>query len=139
MALHETAHVVVQFLLGKRLAGASIVPWEGHSLGRASSRKRRPEDVDPWPSDEQKAHDYSLLAGFDRAELEAATEKLLCAYWPLVRRLARALVERKVISGRHCRRILITAMRKDLRRSRVRPPDQRQRVSGRRGSVAPRE
>jgi hypothetical protein len=71
----------------------------------------------PWPSDEQRAHDYALLAGLDRAALEAATEKLLCAYWPLVRRLARALVERKEISGRCCRRLLFTALRKDLRRS----------------------
>jgi len=55
----------------------------------------------------------------DRAELEAATEKLLCDYWPLVRRLARALVERKEISARGCRRILFAAMRRDLRRSRA--------------------
>jgi hypothetical protein len=36
-----------------------------------------------------------------------------------VRRLARALVERKEISGRRCRQILFRAMRKDLRRSLV--------------------
>ena len=120
VGVHEAAHVVIQFLLGRRLHGASIVPWEGHSLGRASSRKPTPEDLKtPWPSDDQTARDYSLLAGLDRAELEAATEKLLCAYWPLVRRLARALVERKEISGRRCRRLLFAAMRKDLRRSRI--------------------
>ena len=51
-----------------------------------------------------------MLAGFDRAELEATTEKLLCAYWPL------ALVEREVISGRRSRRLAFTAMRKDPRR-----------------------
>ena len=120
VGVHEAAHVVLEFLLGRRLHGASIVPWEGHSLGRASSRKPTPEDLKtPWPSDEQTARDYSLLAGLDCAELEAATEKLLCSYWPLVRRLARALVECKEISGRHCRQILFTAMRKDLRRSRA--------------------
>jgi hypothetical protein len=96
VGVHEAAHVVIQFLLGRRLAGASIIPWEGHSLGRASSCKPTPEDLKtPWPSDDQTARDYSLLAGLDRAELEAATEKLLCAYWPLVRRLARALVSAK--------------------------------------------
>jgi hypothetical protein len=119
VGLHEAAHVVIQFLLGRRLNGASIVPWEGHSLGRASSRKATPEDLKtPWPSDDQTARDYSLLAGLDRAALEAATEKLLVAYWPLVRRLARALVERKEISARGCRPILFAALRKDLRRSR---------------------
>jgi len=40
-------------------------------------------------------------------------------HWPLVRRLARALVERKEISGRRCRQILFRALRKDLRRSRA--------------------
>jgi hypothetical protein len=120
VALHEAAHVVLEFLLGRRLHGASIVPWEGHSLGRASSRKPTLGDLKtPWPSDDQTARDYSMLAGLDRAELEAATEKLLCDYWPLVRRLARALVERKEISARSCRRILLAAMRKDLRRSRA--------------------
>jgi len=118
VGVHEAAHVVIQFLLGRRLHGASIVPWEGHSLGRASSRKATPEDLKtPLYTDDQMAHDYALLGGLNRAELEAATEKLLCAYWPLVRRLARALVERKEISGRRCRRLLFRAMRKDLRRS----------------------
>jgi hypothetical protein len=112
--------VVAQLLLGNRLAGAGVVPWEGHSLGRASSRKPTPEDFQtPLYTDDQRAHDYALLAGLNRAELEAATEKLLCAYWPMLRRLARALVERKEISGRGCRRLLFTAMRKDLRRSRI--------------------
>jgi hypothetical protein len=118
VGVHEAAHVVIQFLLRCRLRGASIIPWEGHSLGRASSRKPTPEDLQtPLYTDDQMAHDYALLAGLDRAELEAATEKLLCAYWPLVRRLARALVERKEISGRRCRQILFRALRKDLRRS----------------------
>ena len=54
-----------------------------------------------------------------QAALEAATEKLLWEYWPLVRRLARALVEHKEISARSCRRLLLAAMRKDLRRSRA--------------------
>jgi hypothetical protein len=91
VGVHEAAHVVIQFLLRCRLRGASIIPWEGHSLGRASSRKATPEDLKtPLYTDDQMAHDYSLLGGLNRAELEAATEKLLCAYWPLVRRLARA-------------------------------------------------
>ena len=120
VALHEAAHVVVQFLLGRRLAGASIVAWEGHSAGRASSRKPTPEDLQtPLYTDDQMAHDYALLGGLNRAELEAATEKLLCAYWPPVRSLARALVERKEISARRCRQILFRALRKDLRRSRA--------------------
>jgi hypothetical protein len=37
----------------------------------------------------------------------------------LVRRLARALVERKEIPGRRARQILFRALRKDLRRSRI--------------------
>ena len=120
VGVHEAAHVVIQFLLGCRLRGASIIPWEGHSLGRASSRKPTPEDLKtPLYTDDQMAHDYALLGGLNRAELEAATEKLLCSYWPLVRRLARALVERKVIAGRRCRQILFRALRKDLRRSRI--------------------
>lgn len=118
VGVHEAGHVVIQFLLRCRLRGASIIPWEGHSLGRASSRKPTPEDLQtPLYTDDQMAHDYALLGGLNRAELEAATEKLLCAYWPLVRRLARALVERKEISGQRCRRILFRALRKDLRRS----------------------
>jgi hypothetical protein len=44
---------------------------------------------------------------------------LLTGYWPLVRRLARALVQQKVVSGRRARRILFRAMQKDLRRSRT--------------------
>jgi len=67
----------------------------------------------------QRAHDYALLGGLDLPALQAATEKLLSDYWPLVRCLAQALVERKEISGRYCRRLLFTAMRKDLRRSRI--------------------
>jgi len=119
VGVHEAAHVVAQLILGRRLAGASIVPWEGHSLGRASSRKATPEDLKtPLYTDDQMAHDYALLGGLNRAALEAATE-LLCAYWPLVRRLARALVERKVVAGRRCRQILFRALRKDLRRSRI--------------------
>jgi len=106
--------------IGPRLRGASIIPSKGHSLGRASSRKPTPEDLKtPLYTDDQMAHDYALLGGLNRAELEAATEKLLCGYWPPVRRLARALVERKEISGRRCRQILFTAMRKDLRRARI--------------------
>jgi hypothetical protein len=120
VGVHEAAHVVIQFLLGRRLAGASIIPWEGHSLGRASSRKPTAEDLKtPLYTDDQMAHDYALLGGLNRAELEAATEKLLCVYWPLVRRLARALVERKEISGRRARQILFRALRKDLRRPRT--------------------
>ena len=79
VGVHEAAHVVIQFLLGRRLAGASIIPWEGHSLGRASSRKPTPEDLKtPLYTDDQMAHDYALLGGLNRAELEDATEKLLC-------------------------------------------------------------
>ena len=64
VGVHEAAHVVIQFLLGKRLAGASIIPWEGHSAGRASSRKPTPDDFQtPVYTDEQRAHDYALLAG----------------------------------------------------------------------------
>jgi hypothetical protein len=66
-----------------------------------------PEDfLEPLYTDDQKARDYALITGLDRAELEAATEKLLCAYWPLLRSLAAVLVERKVVSGRRARQIL---------------------------------
>jgi len=51
--------------------------------------------------------------------LEAAAEKLLTAYWPLVRRLAQVLVERREISGRRARQILFRALRKEQRRWRV--------------------
>jgi hypothetical protein len=101
VGVHEAAHVVLQFLLGRRLAGASIIPWEGHSLGRASSCKPTPEMLKAPPvTDEQRTRDYALLGGPNRAELEAATEKLLSDYWPLVRALAAVLVQRKVVSGR---------------------------------------
>jgi hypothetical protein len=71
VGVHEAAHVVIQFLLGCRLRGASIIPWEGHSLGRASSRKPTPEDLQtPLYTDDQVAHDYALLGGLNRAELE---------------------------------------------------------------------
>jgi hypothetical protein len=73
----------------------------------------------PLVTDEQKARDYALLGGLNRAELAAVTEKLLADYWPVVRRLAQALVERKEISGRRARQILFRAMRKDLRRARA--------------------
>ena len=47
-----------------------------------------------------------------------------------MRRLAQALVERKEISAMCCRRILFTAMRKDLRRSRtVAEKDRRNQVA----------
>jgi hypothetical protein len=120
VGVHEAGHVVVQFLLGKPLAGASIIPWEGHSLGRASSCKPTPEMLKtPLYTDEQKARDYAQLAGLDLAQVEAATEDLLSAHWPLVRSLADALVERKVVSGRRARQILFRAYRKDLRRWRA--------------------
>ena len=61
VALHEAAHVAIQFLLGKRLAGASIVPWEGHSLGRASSRKPTPEDLQT-PALHRRSEGARLLA-----------------------------------------------------------------------------
>jgi hypothetical protein len=120
VGVHEAAHVVIQFLLGCRLRGASIIPWEGHSLGRASSCKPTPEMLrKPWPNDEQRAHDFALLGCLNRVELETAAEELLSAHWPLVRVLAEALVERKVIAGRRCRQILFRALRKDLRRWRI--------------------
>jgi hypothetical protein len=120
VAVHEAGHVVVQFLLGKRLACASIIPWEGHSLGRASSCKPTPEILQkPVITDERKAKDYAQLAGLDLAQVEAATEELLTDHWPLVRVLAAALVERKVVSGRRARQILFGAYRKQFRRWRT--------------------
>jgi len=120
VGVHEAGHVVMQFLLGKRLAGASIVPWEGHSLGRASSCKPTPELLTtPLYTDEQKAGDFAHLAGLDLAEMEAATEDLLSAHWPLVRVLADVLVERKVVSARRARQILFGAYRKQFRRWRI--------------------
>ena len=120
VAVHEAAHVVVAFLRGQRLHGVSIIPWPGHSLGRTTSRQPTPEDLrKPWPADEQKARDYARLGGFDLAAIEATTEKLLSDHWPLVRRLADALLERKVLSGRRIRRLLYRAQRKEMRRAQV--------------------
>jgi len=120
VGVHEAGHVAMQFLLGKRLAGASIIPWEGLSLGRASSCKPTPEmSRTPLCTDEQRADDFAQLAGLDLAQVEAAAEELLCAHWPLVRVMADALVERKVVSGRRARQILFAAYRKDLRRWRI--------------------
>jgi hypothetical protein len=70
-------------------------------------------------TDEQKARDYAQLAGLDLAEVEAAAEELISAHWPLVRALAEALVERKVVSARRARQILFAAYRKELRRWRT--------------------
>ena len=64
VAVHEAGHVVVQFLLGKPLAGASIMPWPGHSLGRATSRNPAPEDLkEPWPTDARMAEGLAFLGG----------------------------------------------------------------------------
>ena len=70
-------------------------------------------------TDERKARDYAQIAGLDLAQVEAAAKDLLSAHWPLVRMLAEALVERKVVSGRRARQILFRALRKDLRRWRI--------------------
>jgi hypothetical protein len=51
--------------------------------------------------------------------LSRFVEDLLTAYWPLVRALAEALVQRKVVSGRRARQILFGALRKQLRRWRI--------------------
>jgi hypothetical protein len=120
VGVHEAGHVAMQFLLGCRLAGASIIPWEGHSLGRASSCKLTPEILQkPVITEEQKASDFAQLAGLDLAQIEAAAEELISAHWPLVRALAEALVERKVVSARRARQILFGAYRKELRRWRI--------------------
>jgi hypothetical protein len=120
VAVHEAGHVVVAFLLGKRLRGVSIIPWPGHSLGRTVSRKPTPEDLKaPHPTDEKMAKDYAYLGGFDLAQIEAATGQLLFAQWPLVRCLADVLLERKVMSGRCVRSLLYKAQRKQLRRARI--------------------
>jgi hypothetical protein len=120
VAVHEAGHVVVQFLLGKRLAGASIVPWPGHSSGRATSRKPTLEDLkEPWPTDEQMTAGLVFLGDLDRAQIDASTEDLLTNHWPLVRHLAQVLVERKEISGRRARQLLFRAQRKELRRARA--------------------
>ena len=120
VGVHEAGHVVMQFLLGNQLAGASIILWDGHSLGRASSCRPTPEMLKTTPvTDEQRARDYALLGGLNRAELEAATEKLISDHWPLVRALADVLVERKVVSGRRARQILFGVYRKQFRRWRI--------------------
>ena len=120
VAVHEAGHVVVQFLRGKRLAGASIVPWPGHSLGRAASRKPTPEDFkEPPTTDEQMASGLAHLGGLDRVQIEASTEALLADHWPLVRRLADVLLERKELSARCTRRLLYKTQRKELRRART--------------------
>ena len=89
-------------------------------LGRAASRKPTAEDLkEPWPTDEQMAAGLASLGALDRAQIEAETEALLVEHWPLVRRLADVLVERKVISARRTRRLLYKALRKELRRART--------------------
>lgn len=85
VAVHEVGHVVIQFVLGKRLAGASIIPWEGHSLGRASSRKPTPELLKNFCARTSKRKDFALVTGVDLSEVEASTEKLLADYWSLAR------------------------------------------------------
>lgn len=101
-------------------AGASVITWEGHSLGRASSRKPTPELLKtPLVTDERKARDLAQFAGLDLAQVEAAAEELLCAHWPLIRALAEALVEHKVVSGRRARQILFGTYRKQFRRWRI--------------------
>jgi len=120
VAVHEAGHVVMQFLLGARLEGASIVPWPGHSLGRASARRRGPIELEtPSRSDAEVSSDYARLARVELSRVETAALELLAEYWPLVRALAARLVERKVISGRRTRQVLFRALRKDLRRARA--------------------
>jgi hypothetical protein len=120
VAVHEAGHVVMQFLLGARLEGASIVPWPGHSLGRASARRRGPIELEtPSRSDAEVSSDYARLAGVELSRVETAALELLAEYWPLVRALAARLVERKVISGRRTRQILFRGLRKDVRRARA--------------------
>lgn len=120
VAIHEAGHVVAQFLLGKRLQGVSIIPWPGHSLGRAASRKPTPEDFQKPPTtDEQRTKDYAYLCDVDLAVIEEATSQLLIDHWPLVRCLADVLLERKVMSGRSVRSLLYKAQRKQLRRARI--------------------
>jgi hypothetical protein len=60
-----------------------------------------------------------FLGDLDRAQIDASTEDLLTDHWPLVRRLAQVLVERKEISGRRTRQLLFRAQRKELRRARA--------------------
>jgi hypothetical protein len=116
VSVHEAGHVVMQFLLGGRIHGASIIPWEGHSLGRTSARNPTPDELkQSWPTDEERIEDFSTLAD-GREEIEHFTEHLLIRHWPLVRALADALEQQKVIAGRRCRQILHRALRKRVRR-----------------------
>lgn len=120
IAIHEAGHVVMQFLLGARLLGASIIPWPGHSLGRASSVKLTPAMLEKPPlTDDQISSDYASLAGIELASLETIAQELLAEYWPLVRALAARLVERREIPARRARQILFRALRKDHRRTRT--------------------
>jgi hypothetical protein len=116
---HEACHVTIQFLLAAPIRGASIIPVDGHSAGRASSHLPAPGEKSI--SDEEHIAAFKLLGGdhFDLAEIERFTTALLFDYMPLVRRLAAALLERKSISARRCRQILFRAMKKDLRRARI--------------------
>ena len=101
-------------------AGPSARGREHHPVGRSFLGTGQLLQADTGAAeqalvtDEQRAQDFALLGGFDLAEIEAATEKLLSDHSPMVRRLADVLVERKVLSGRRARQFLYKAQRKTV-------------------------
>lgn len=117
---HEACHCTVSFLTSELpLGGASIIPVAGHSAGRTSNRLPGPGEKSI--SDKEWVSGLKLLGGdqFDLAEIERFTTQLLTDYQPLTRRLAGVLLERKVLTGRQVRRILLKALKKDLRRAKI--------------------
>jgi hypothetical protein len=119
VARHESAHVLVEFMTGARMRGASIIVAPGHSGGRTSNRMPPPDAIPI--SDQERIDSYMHIGGphYDLAEIEAFVTTLLTDFAPLVRRLAAVLLERKSMSARACRRVLFKAMKKDLRRAKI--------------------
>jgi hypothetical protein len=122
VATEEAAHAVAAFILGRRFLEVSIIPDESTS-GRVMFHRRRPEpQVEAFciwrPSDEQIIGELTEgLRIKDSSPIERATENLLLENWPMVRHLARYLLECKVLTGRQTRRLLLRAQRKQLRRA----------------------
>ena len=119
---HEACHCTLAFITAAPLDGASIIPVPNHSAGRASSHLPPPGEKSETDQQQIDQIQPVMVLGdpdFDLDEIEQFVTQLLFDYMPLVRRLAAALVERKVLTARRCRQILFRALRKDLRRARA--------------------
>jgi len=121
VAHHEAGHAVASFLLGRRFAEISIVP-RPDSNGRVIYNRGTPGDSAPIQPDREIADSFGCVAAVDVSEIERATRTTIADHWPMVRRLADELIERKVLSGRRARQILYKAQRKEMRRARPSVP-----------------